>query len=130
MELSRALKSPKGTPSPQDREGACLGAGGEIAHPPPGGAGGGYICTMRHFQGIAKKQLLLCPPARQEFPHLAQPSLARPHDGLGTIHDLELAEDIRHMVPDRFRSQTQALRDLGIGPVLGDQRQDLLLPLR
>jgi hypothetical protein len=58
---------------------------------------------------------------------LSQPRFAGADDGLRAIGDLELGEDVRDVVAHRLGAQVEALRDLGVRLVLGDQGEDLVL---
>ena len=58
-----------------------------------------------------------------------QAGLARPHDRLGPVADLELREDVRDVVADGLGRQAEGRGDVGVGPPLGDQLEDLALAL-
>ena len=58
-------------------------------------------------------------------PEIPQSRLVRPDDGFGSIGDLQFGEDVGYVVADGLRAQVEVARDLGVGLVLGDQRQNL-----
>ena len=59
-----------------------------------------------------------------------QSGLPGTHDRLRTVLDVQLGEDVRHMVSHRLVRQHQTAGDVGVGQSERDQRQDLLLPVR
>ena len=60
---------------------------------------------------------------------IPQPCMVSPDDGLGSIGDLQFGEDVGHVVADCLRAQVEVPCNLGVGLVLGDQRENLLLAL-
>ena len=54
---------------------------------------------------------------------------AGPDDGLGPVGDLQLGEDVRDVVAYGLGAQRQLFRDGGIWMALGDEVQDLTLPV-
>src|ERR687898_2840190 len=59
----------------------------------------------------------------------AESGLTRADDGLCSIGDLQLGEDVGDVVADRFGAEVEALRYLGVRLVTGDEDQDLAFPV-
>src|SRR2546421_841360 len=57
-----------------------------------------------------------------------QSGLPCAHDGLGAIRDVQLGEDVRDVVPRRFRGDEQVLGDRGVSVAPGEQVEDLAFP--
>ena len=60
---------------------------------------------------------------------LDQSGLMREHDRLDAVAQAELLQHVRDVRLDRRLADEQRLADLGVRPALGDQREDLPLPL-
>src|SRR5215210_4118085 len=58
---------------------------------------------------------------------LSQPRLSGANDGLSTVGDLQLGEDVRDVVAHRLRTQRELLCDGRVWATLGDEVQDLAL---
>src|SRR5882757_11387794 len=54
--------------------------------------------------------------------------LQRPADGVRAVLDVELAQDLLHVILDRQRADTQDGSDLGVALAEMDPAQDLLFP--
>ena len=54
----------------------------------------------------------------------AEPGSAGADDGVGSVGDLEFAEDVGDVVADGFWAEEQAAGDGGVVQALGDQVQD------
>lgn len=57
----------------------------------------------------------------------AQAGFSRLDDGLGSIHDLQLAEDVGDLIAHRFLADGQPLGNFRVGQVLGHEGQDFAL---
>ena len=57
----------------------------------------------------------------------ANARLASAQDRLGPVGDLKLGKDVRDVIADRLGSQTEPVGDLGVGQVLLDEDEDLVL---
>ena len=56
---------------------------------------------------------------------MAEAGVAGAQDGLGAVGHLELGEDGRDVVGDRFGAEAESFGDLVVGLAGGDQVQDL-----
>jgi hypothetical protein len=52
-----------------------------------------------------------------------EPGVAGFVDGLGAVGDLELGEDVRHVVADGLGAEVQLADDVGVAAALGEQGQ-------
>ena len=95
--------------------------------PGPAGPDGEQVLPGVRRRSRERSALLRAGDRSRHRPHA---QLHGHHRGLRPVRDAELAEDRRQVGLHRLLRQVEVLRDRPVAPALGEQRQDVVLPLR
>src|SRR6266545_7891924 len=56
----------------------------------------------------------------------AEPGVTGPDDGRGPVGDLQLGQDVGHVVANRFLAEREPFGDSSVGPPGGDEVEDVV----
>jgi hypothetical protein len=81
------------------------------------------------YEGLKWRRKRPSGAKRYRWRLLFQARVARPHNRLSAVGDLELAEDVRDMILHCLQAKGETMGDGGVAFALRDQVEDLPLPL-